>query len=567
MAEFEITRPDGSTFTLTRPESAPAAVVPGPEETPQRTEGPLSALINTITEFASPDPPGGPRRRMIPKVELLPQGLETAFQSFLLTAAPTAGATQLARQFATIAPRAAKFVPALTEIATSFLTRRQNVAAGFEEPGAVSDVLSVALPGASRAAGAGLRRMGQAMAPQMTREGAEQLARPMTQAGVSPSRLIQEGDALSSFQRGETVRRAAQQAQDELGDVANQAFGSVRQRVANTLQGELLDVTEIAQQARRAKITLDELGVEVIREGGRTFLPFDEAMKLSSKTFGRIMSRQDKDRILAGGLRRFRRQLDRQIMAMAERAGAGDELRQARRMFARDIAPRFRTAYAQRILDETRTSAEQIVNQAPSLTVRDARNLNEMLVNVGRELGEGGRAILSPSRIRQEMQAGVISRLLKNATNADTGQLQPGALLRQLQRIEPEAATVLLGRETADALQQFAQRLAQSQRRITFGIGAAGTAGLAALGAQRAGGIGAAASLEAANELNFLGRLLVGNPRVFRRLTQRVLRGEPEAIRDFTALTGLRIFGTQAGRPTGVPTPPPFPETASQPVQ
>ena len=276
-----------------------------------------------------------------------------------------------------------------------------------------------------------------------------------------------------------------------------------------------------------------------------------------------MLGKEERDRIGAAGLRQLHRAINDQIRTVATKAGAADDLAAARSFFAREVVPRYRTNFARRILDDARTSGEQLVTRAANMTVRDAQNIRRMVTRFAQDAGTG----LSPQQAIQEWRAGVLGSLFQRAVNPTTGILQPRRLASELGAIQPEIKAVILGDRTADAVEQFAKRLAETQSRITLGVGVTGTGALATMGAMRAGGLGAAASIEAANELNFLGRLFVGNARMTQRLMRRVIRGEPEALRDFTALTGIRIGATQAGRPQGLPTPPPFPETASQPIQ
>lgn len=537
----------------------------------RRQQGPLSRLVNTVTEFASPDPPGGPRRRMIPEVTLLPKAVETAFTSFLLTAAPTATATQLAQQFAKQAPRVARMVPLLTEMATSFLTRRQNVAQGFEEPGTTGDVLAAGLPAAGRAVGAAARATGQRLAPSVSQESAQILKTTPPTPGMAMRELIEEGgDTVTTFTRGQTLRATMRDAEQQLGALTDEAFGAVRQKVAAATGGDLIDMTDIADMAKRMNTTLDAFGVETVREGTDLLVSFDDALKLSSRTFGRALSKSEKDRIGTAALRRLHSAINAKIGDVAELAGASDDLAQARTLFAQDVVPRFRSDLARRLLNDVRTSAEQLVTKAPNLSVQDAVRFQRTVVNVAKELDEGGRAVFSQADTLHEFHTGVAATLLKRATNAETGQIQPGALLRAIDRMEPEVRRIVLGGEGAKALREFALKLSQSQRRLTMGIGVVGMGALSTAGGAQAGALGAGAALEAANELNMIGRLIVGNPKVFRALLRRVLNGEPAAIRDFTAMTGVRIGGQQALQrgltPAAPSTAPPFPETASQPI-
>ena len=507
-----------------------------------------------------------------------------------ITTGVTAMGTTLARQLLRQMPTFAKWLPAVSEVIGSYIGRQANVAVGFEEAGALGDVLSVAIPGASRTLAARRAAGGPVIAAATKRLPDEQVAALGSgTAAVSPLDLLGERQQGAVMRRvratpasratrmrelaaesGGRVMEALKQAEGEFKQLSDALYDSVRSAVSAAYpQNSIASMIDVTDMGMSQKV-LQTLGVNsstrsvlTTGRGGklvaqpRTMVTFDDALRLRSQLGRKASTKHLTDRIGAAGLETMQSQLDVKIDRIANNAGVLGELRNARETFKTEVAPRFRTKYFNALRAK---SAEELIEKAPTLTADEAKNLLNSLVTLTTQNAPGAlRSIqtpggiirVAPSAARDELRTGVVAHLLSKSVDPTTGTIKAARLQAQITNMRPEVREALLGKETGDAIEKFATELASAQSRLSLGIGVAGGAAIGVGNAMEAGGNvarGLFSAAETANELSMMGRMLVGRPKVVNRLIGRILQQDRSAARDFTRETGLRIMGSQAVR-------------------
>jgi hypothetical protein len=156
-------------------------------------------------------------------------------------------------------------------------------------------------------------------------------------------------------------------------------------------------------------------------------------------------------------------------------------------------------------------------------------------------------------RAVDEIRAGVVAHVLKQATDPTNGIINPQLLARQSFRLDDTVRELLFGEKLGDALLGFAKAYASGKTRGVLAVAVPGTTATMAGAAGLGGGTASLAGMEALNEWSMLGRLMVNRPLIAQAMAAAALTGKDEALRTF-GLTGtaktaglLRVLGTQAG--------------------
>lgn len=390
------------------------------------------------------------------------------------------------------------------------------------------------------------RAFSKAMVPKVGETGAKTLAAQPT--GESARELLTGEPKLEPYARGNIVKRALLKNDQDIKAVVDTMFDDARSGVPE------LDIREVETLAAGTGITLPKTGAMVRRGTSGTVsdiagtypdpssafskVSFDDAMKVRSLLLAEQRFLNSKlavggSKIKAAAVGEVEEALEAKMAEAARAAGKEQSWRAANAYFKQEYVKRFYQGF---VHDMAEASGEEIVPQLAKANAEEAKTFVAAMTKLN---GESVGAL-------ETARAGILARWMKESTNQN-GALQPQRLLRLYQSVDPEVGRTILGPEVYTAFGEFTRNLYKASNRVTMAVGGMGGAATAAGIASTGVGAGAAVGgLEAANEVNFLARMIVNRPSLMRPLSLAVMSGQEDAARNLSGLRKLRVLTAQA---------------------
>ena len=375
----------------------------------------------------------------------------------------------------------------------------------------------------------------------------------------APSDLLLKGPKQTNIQIG----RAQQDALDSLRSKVEAAKDAKYAPVVAAAPS--VDIQDINTFARQQNLTLPRTGMD-IAEGAEKLdtiavsvpgvkgavsvdvmtnvstLSFDDAIKMRSKLFGLQRFYSSKvpgfgDPIKAAAYTDLGMALDAKMEAAATAGGVAKEWRAANKFAKEEYYNRYANDFIRDIVEK---SADEVV---PTLL---HANYNEV-VEYFRAMSQLDKTV---SGAIPRLRAGILANIIRASTDEMTGVLRPDLLLNQFKNTalkEPEIADLLLGKQIADGMKDFARSYAKSITRLVTVVGGAGAAAVAGGLASTGAGAGVMlGTIETANELNFLGRMIVKRPSLMQAMKETVLTGKEDRLSKIDPLRLIRMATTGA---------------------
>ena len=453
--------------------------------------------------------------------------------------------------------------PAIGAAGTAAGTFAGGVATGRELTHSVMDAMEAA--GMDWLTGGMARSFRSAVVPPL-RPGSQAALQRFPERARSAGPLIerlqhveagQESQALGMTRAaaGRAVQEAWTKNEAVIGKAVRETFEPIRQAIPSL---DIEDIAGLAQQLGHPLPLVGSMlaeGVEKVGQIGAVYpgvqgavstsllrpiqtVTFEDAIHIRSLLLAekRMLDAGvpgTGSKIKAHTVGQIEQMIDERMAQAAESVGMDKQWRAANSFYRTEYADRFADKF---VLDMVnKMSGDQLIKRLPRFTADEAeqfvRSLSALDKTVPKALDVG--------------RAGMVSALIEANMHPVTRVINPLGLAKDLQGMAEETRNVLLGKELANGLLDFAVKTGKARSRIAIGVGTVGAVGTGvALGTldPRA----AMGALETINELNFLGRMIVDRPAISKAITSALLRGDEKALQKLTGLNTLRLVTSQA---------------------